>query len=73
MADEYFIYFFVFLASLLVDVVPFIGPPAWTVMVFLPGKIWFKHLACTNHWRYRLSDRPFICTAAIFTASLSII
>lgn len=28
------IYFFVFLASLLVDVVPFIGPPAWTVMVF---------------------------------------
>ena len=28
------IYFFVFIASLLVDVVPFIGPPAWTVMVF---------------------------------------
>jgi hypothetical protein len=28
------IYFFVFLASLLVDVVPLIGPPAWTVMVF---------------------------------------
>ncbi|GAA4470297.1 hypothetical protein GCM10023093_31330 [Nemorincola caseinilytica] len=27
-------YFFVFLASLLVDIVPFIGPPAWTVMVF---------------------------------------
>lgn len=27
-------YFLVFLASLLVDIVPFIGPPAWTVMVF---------------------------------------
>jgi membrane protein DedA with SNARE-associated domain len=32
------IYFFVFLASLLVDVVPFIGPPAWTVMVFFQVK-----------------------------------
>lgn len=28
------IYFLVFIASLLVDVVPFVGPPAWTVMVF---------------------------------------
>ena len=28
------IYFLVFIASLLVDIVPFIGPPAWTVMVF---------------------------------------
>ena len=28
------IYFLVFIASLLVDVVPFAGPPAWTVMVF---------------------------------------
>jgi membrane protein YqaA with SNARE-associated domain len=27
-------YFFVFIGSLIVDVVPFIGPPAWTVMVF---------------------------------------
>lgn len=27
-------YFFVFLASILVDLVPLIGPPAWTVMVF---------------------------------------
>ena len=29
-----YIYFFVFLASLLVDIIPLIGPPAWTVMVF---------------------------------------
>src|SRR6478672_9293717 len=29
------VYFFVFLFSLLVDLIPFIGPPAWTVMVFL--------------------------------------
>jgi|SRR5215831_10775179 len=28
------IYFLVFIASLLVDIVPFVGPPAWTVMVF---------------------------------------
>ena len=28
------LYLFVFLAALLVDLVPFIGPPAWTVMVF---------------------------------------
>src|SRR5436190_45157 len=27
-------YFLVFLASFLVDSVPFVGPPAWTVMVF---------------------------------------
>lgn len=31
-------YFFVFIASLLVDIVPFIGPPAWTVMVFFQVK-----------------------------------
>lgn len=39
------IYFLVFVAALLVDVVPFIGPPAWTVMVFFQVKfglnIWF--------------------------------
>jgi membrane protein YqaA with SNARE-associated domain len=29
------VYFFVFLFSLLVDLIPFIGPQAWTVMVFL--------------------------------------
>ena len=33
-------YFLVFLASLLVDIVPLIGPPAWTVMVFF--QIQFK-------------------------------
>ena len=32
------IYLLVFIASLLVDVVPFIGPPAWTVMVFFQVK-----------------------------------
>ena len=32
------IYFFVFAGSLLVDLVPFIGPPAWTVMVFFQVK-----------------------------------
>ena len=32
------IYVLVFVASLLVDVVPFIGPPAWTVMVFFQVK-----------------------------------
>ncbi len=31
---NFLIYFFVFIAALLVDIVPFIGPPAWTVMVF---------------------------------------
>jgi membrane protein DedA with SNARE-associated domain len=39
------VYVLVFAASLLVDVVPFIGPPAWTVMVFFQVKfslnIWF--------------------------------
>ena len=30
----FYIYFFVFLASLVVDIIPLIGPPAWTVMVF---------------------------------------
>ena len=28
------IYCLVFVASLLVDSIPFVGPPAWTVMVF---------------------------------------
>lgn len=32
------IYFFVFIASFLVDVIPFVGPPAWTVMVFFQIK-----------------------------------
>jgi membrane protein DedA with SNARE-associated domain len=32
------IYFLVFAAALLVDVVPVIGPPAWTVMVFFQVK-----------------------------------
>ena len=32
------LYFLVFLASLLVDIVPLIGPPAWTVMVFFQIK-----------------------------------
>jgi len=32
------IYILVFVASLVVDVVPFIGPPAWTVMVFFQVK-----------------------------------
>jgi membrane protein DedA with SNARE-associated domain len=32
------LYFFVFLASLIVDIVPFIGPPAWMVMVFFQVK-----------------------------------
>ena len=31
-------YAFVFVSSLLVDLVPFIGPPAWTVMVFFQMK-----------------------------------
>lgn len=31
-------YLFVFIASLIVDIVPFIGPPAWTVMVFFQIK-----------------------------------
>jgi NADH:ubiquinone oxidoreductase subunit 2 (subunit N) len=33
-----FIYFLVFFASFLVDVIPLIGPPAWTVMVFFQIK-----------------------------------
>jgi len=32
------LYILVFLASLLVDIVPFIGPPAWIVMVFFQIK-----------------------------------
>lgn len=39
------VYILVFLASLLVDIVPFIGPPAWMVMVFFQMRfglnIWF--------------------------------
>lgn len=33
-----FIYIIVFIASLLVDIVPLIGPPAWTVMVFFQAR-----------------------------------
>ena len=33
-----FFYILVFAGSFLVDVIPFIGPPAWTVMVFLQLK-----------------------------------
>jgi len=32
------IYLLVFVAAVLVDIVPFIGPPAWTVMVFFQVK-----------------------------------
>ncbi|HET9825465.1 MAG TPA: hypothetical protein VFP87_09025, partial [Chitinophagaceae bacterium] len=32
------IYFLVFIGSLMVDLVPLIGPPAWTVMVFFQIK-----------------------------------
>ena len=32
------LYIIVFFAALLVDVIPFIGPPAWTVMVFFQMK-----------------------------------
>ena len=32
------IYILVFVASFLVDVIPFVGPPAWTVMVFFQIK-----------------------------------
>jgi len=43
------IYIIVFLASLLVDIVPFIGPPAWVVMVFFQIKfglnIWWVLIA----------------------------
>jgi membrane protein YqaA with SNARE-associated domain len=43
------IYFLVFIAALLVDLVPFIGPPAWTVMVFFQIKfglnIWLVLIA----------------------------
>lgn len=42
-------YVLVFFMSALVDVVPFIGPPAWTVMVFLQVKyhlnIWYVLIA----------------------------
>jgi membrane protein YqaA with SNARE-associated domain len=31
---NFWFYIFVFVASFLVDVIPFVGPPAWTVMVF---------------------------------------
>jgi membrane protein DedA with SNARE-associated domain len=64
-------YFLVFLGSLIVDMVPFIGPPAWTVMVFLqvrfrlniwlvlfmgvPGSAIGRYLY--SNYIYRLSDR----------------
>ena len=39
------IYILVFIAACIVDLVPFIGPPAWTVMVFFQIRydlnIWF--------------------------------
>lgn len=35
---EVLIYILVFIASFLVDVIPFVGPPAWTVMVFFQIK-----------------------------------
>ncbi len=35
---DLFFYLLVFLASLLVDLVPLIGPPAWTIMVFFQIK-----------------------------------
>jgi membrane protein YqaA with SNARE-associated domain len=34
----FWVYIFVFIASFLVDVIPFVGPPAWTVMVFFQVK-----------------------------------
>ncbi|MFL5786418.1 MAG: hypothetical protein ACJ748_00065 [Flavisolibacter sp.] len=43
------VYFLIFIFSLLVDLVPFMGPPAWTVMVFFHLKfhlnIWFVLIA----------------------------
>ena len=33
-----FYYVFVFISAMLVDLVPFIGPPAWTIMVFFQMK-----------------------------------
>jgi len=42
-------YILVFLASFVVDLVPFIGPPAWTVMVFLQMRydlnVWYVLVA----------------------------
>jgi len=35
---NFWIYIFVFIASFLVDVIPFVGPPAWTVMVLFQVK-----------------------------------
>ena len=35
---NFWIYLFVFIASFLVDVIPFVGPPAWTVMVLFQVK-----------------------------------
>jgi len=35
---NFWIYILVFIASFLVDVIPFVGPPAWTVMVFFQVK-----------------------------------
>lgn len=48
-------YLFVFIASFLVDVIPFIGPPAWTVMVFL-------------QIRYNLNIWGVLCTGVIGSA-----
>ena len=43
------IYFVIFILSLLVDIIPFFGPPAWTVMVFFQIKydldIWMVLIA----------------------------
>ncbi len=65
------IYFLVFIGSLIVDIVPFIGPPAWTVMVFfqvrfrlnvwlvliigVPGSAIGRYLY--SSYIHRLSDR----------------
>src|SRR5436189_70288 len=34
----FWLYILVFVSSFLVDVIPFVGPPAWTVMVFFQVK-----------------------------------
>src|SRR5881396_1300187 len=65
------IYFLVFIGSLIVDIVPFIAPPAWTVMVFfqvrfklniwlvliigVPGSAIGRYLY--SSYIHRLSDR----------------
>jgi membrane protein YqaA with SNARE-associated domain len=49
LAVAMWLYLFVFIASFLVDLLPFIGPPAWTVMVFFQMhyglNIWFVLIA----------------------------